>query len=91
VPLASLISRIHSGISTVLLQKEDNIQKVQSQVQSLEEQEEKKQTDFEQAIEHIRHLETNQNETSTQVQSMTAQIDQREYKIEKLEQKILEH
>ena len=44
-----------------------------------------------QANEHIKHLETNDNETRTQVLSMTEQIDQRDYRIDKLEKQILEH
>ena len=36
-------------------------------------------------------METNDNETRTQVLQMTEQIDQRDYKIEKLEHKIMEH
>ena len=52
---------------------------------------ERNQQELAQAIDHIKHLETNDNETRTQVLQMTDQIDQRDYKIEKLEQKIMEH
>ena len=43
------------------------------------------------AREHILHLERNDTETRLHVQQMTEQIDERDYKIEKLEHKIMEH
>ena len=43
------------------------------------------------AHEQIEHLERNENETRLHIQQMTDQIDERDFKIEKLEQKIFEH
>ena len=39
----------------------------------------------------VKDLERNENETRRHVKSMTGQIDERDYKIDKLENQIMEH
>ena len=61
---------------------------MQQQIDQLHEEEQQRQEELTQALDHIKHLETNDKETRTHIFSMTDQIDQRNQKIEKLEHDI---
>jgi len=75
----------------MILFKEDQIQQSHALHTSTRKLIDEKERELRHAREHIQNLERNEQETRLCVQTMTEQIDERDFKLEKLEQKILEH
>ena len=75
----------------MILSKEDQIQQSQEKNNNVAKIVSLKEEELKVAHEQIQTLERNENETRRSVQQMTEQIDERDFKIEQLEHKIMEH